>query len=85
MVSISVKPGNAQLGTYLWQWLHQNSPLEDVATTRLFADRIMLESEPVTGIMVDGKLAGRTPIAIRLTDKQVRFICNKPQSEIARN
>jgi hypothetical protein len=27
--------------------------------------------------MVDGKVAGRTPIAIRLTDRRVRFITEK--------
>ena len=84
VVSISAKPNRAQLGSYLWQWLRQDSPLEDIATTRLFASRILLETEPATGIMADGKLTGRTPMAIRLTDKEVRFICNKPQSEMAK-
>jgi hypothetical protein len=27
--------------------------------------------------MVDGKVAGRTPIAIRLTDRRIRFITEK--------
>ena len=54
-----------------------SSTLEDTATTRFLADRIIIETDPPTGIMVDGKVAGRTPIAIRLTDRRVRFITEK--------
>lgn len=49
-------------------------------TTRVFADHILLDTKPQTSIMVDGKLAGRTPIALRLTDKQTRIITAKPKS-----
>jgi hypothetical protein len=32
--------------------------------------------------MIDGKVAGRTPIAIRLTDRRIRFITEKQISNI---
>jgi len=50
---------------------------EEAATTRFLAKRVVIETDPVTGIMVDGKVAGRTPIAIRLTDRRIRFITEK--------
>lgn len=79
-VSISEEPGRAlQLGSYLWQTLADRSApgVEQSVTTRFLAHRLVIETEPVTGIMVDGKVTGRTPIAIRLTDRRVRFITEK--------
>ncbi|GAC1373121.1 MAG: diacylglycerol kinase family lipid kinase [Candidatus Saccharimonadales bacterium] len=72
--SASFKLGRLALQT--WRNRGQ-STLEDTATTRFLADRIIVETDPPTGIMVDGKVAGRTPIAIRLTDRRVRFITEK--------
>jgi diacylglycerol kinase family enzyme len=62
----------------VWQSLrgHNIGGLED-ATTRFLANRVVIETDPPTGIMVDGKVAGRTPIAIRLTDRRIRFITEK--------
>lgn len=78
LVSISDRPGGRQLGSYLWQLIkHGTSPLEEEATTRFLADRVVIETKPVSGIMVDGKVASRTPIAIRLTDRRVKFITEK--------
>ncbi|HSX02317.1 MAG TPA: diacylglycerol kinase family protein [Candidatus Saccharimonadia bacterium] len=88
VVALSDHPGRQlQLGNYVWQMLHSRigrgtnpataSFAEDAATTRFLAQRVVIETEPVTGIMVDGKVAGRTPIAIRLTDRHVRFITEK--------
>jgi diacylglycerol kinase family enzyme len=78
VVSLSDRPGTRQIGTYLWQLMrHGTSPLEETATSRFLASRIVIETTPPTGIMVDGKVAGRTPIAIRLTDRRVRFITEK--------
>lgn len=78
IISLSDRPGTRQLGSYMWQQLRRGtSPLEETATSRFLATRIVIETTPATGIMVDGKVAGRTPIAIRLTDKRVRFITQK--------
>jgi diacylglycerol kinase family enzyme len=78
IVSLSDRPGQRQLGSYLWQLVrHGESPLGEDPSTRFLADRVVIETDPVTGIMVDGKVAGRTPIAIRLTDRRVRFITEK--------
>ena len=77
VVTLSDRPKARQLGSYLWNRTHTNSPLQDAPTTRFVAGRVVIETTPVTGIMVDGKVAGRTPIAIRLTDRRVRFITEK--------
>lgn len=78
LISLSDRPNQRQLGSYLWQLVrHGNSPLEDTATTRFAADRVVIETEPPTGIQLDGKIASRTPIAIRLTDRRVRLITEK--------
>lgn len=84
IVTLSDRPGHQlQLGTYLWQMMRNRAvPTdEESATTRFLANRVVIETEPVTGIMVDGKVAGRTPIAIRLTDRRVRFITEKIVSD----
>lgn len=78
LVSISDRPNGRRLGSYLWQLIKNGtSPLEEEATTRFLADRVVISTKPVSGIMVDGKLATRTPIAIRLTDRRVKFITEK--------
>jgi diacylglycerol kinase family enzyme len=79
VVSISDHPGrNLGLGRFVWQTLRDRSSggLE-ACTTRFLANRVVLETDPPTGMMVDGKVAGRTPIAIRLTDRRIRFITEK--------
>ena len=78
VISLSDRPKGRQLGAYLWSRARGESPLEDAPTTRFLAGRVLIETEPSTGIMVDGKVAGRTPIAIRLTDRRIRFITEKP-------
>lgn len=81
IVSLSDRPkASLKLGRLALQtWRNRGaaSTLEDAATTRFLADRIIVETDPPTGIMVDGKVAGRTPIAIRLTDRRIRFITEK--------
>jgi diacylglycerol kinase family enzyme len=80
IVSLSDRPAaRLKLGNLVWQTLRSNGRggLDDAATTRFLADRVVIETNPPTGIMVDGKVAGRTPIAIRLTDRRVRFITEK--------
>jgi diacylglycerol kinase family enzyme len=80
IVSLSDHPRHQlKLGSFVWEALRNRSTsaLEDNATTRFLATRVVIETTPPTGIMVDGKVAGRTPIAIRLTDRRVRFITEK--------
>jgi diacylglycerol kinase family enzyme len=77
VVSLSDQPKGRQLGSYLWSRAKGHSPLQELPTTRFLAGRVVIETTPVTGIMVDGKVAGRTPIAIRLTDRKVKFITEK--------
>jgi len=79
-ISLSERPGRRRRASYVWQVLRGISPLDEAATTRFLADRLLIETDPSTGITVDGKLVGRTPIAIRLTDRQVRFIIAKTKS-----
>jgi diacylglycerol kinase family enzyme len=80
IVSLSDRPKHKlKLGRLVWQTLRNRneSTLTDEATTRFVANRVVIETQPPTGIMVDGKVAGRTPIAIRLTDRRIRFITEK--------
>lgn len=80
IVALSDRPNaRLKLGRMVVQTLRSRgqSTLEDTATTRFLADRVVIETDPPTGIMVDGKVAGRTPIAIRLTDRRIRFITEK--------
>jgi diacylglycerol kinase family enzyme len=80
IVALTDRPGHQLgLGRIVWQTLKSRTApvVEDVATTRFLAHRVVIETDPPTGIMVDGKVAGRTPIAIRLTDRRVRFITEK--------
>lgn len=80
-VTLSDRPRRpAARANYLWQVVRGISALEEAATTRFLAERVQIETDPPTGITIDGKLAGRTPIAIRLTDRKVRFIVEKPES-----
>lgn len=82
VVSISDKPSKTQVAGLLWRRLQGKTTSEDASTTRFTASRIVIRTEPVTGIMVDGKLASRTPIAIRLTDRRIRFITEKPTESL---
>lgn len=81
VVNITDKPSRQQLTGYLLKLIRRQELDVDAATTRFTADRLMVESKPATGLTIDGKVAGRTPIAIRLTDRQIRFITEKPPSE----
>lgn len=78
IISISNKPPRRQMASYIWQLFRHSSPLDEIATTRITATRLLIETKPPSGIMLDGKVTGRTPIAIRLTDRRIRFITEKP-------
>jgi diacylglycerol kinase (ATP) len=72
----------ASATNYFWRRLRHGSALEETATTRLAASRVVVNTTPSASIMVDGKVAGRTPIAIRLTDRRIRFITEKPSNNL---
>lgn len=80
VVSISDKPSRAALTPYLWRLMRRSEALDDATTTRFVAERLLIQTDPVTGLTIDGKVAGRTPVAIRLTDQKIRFICEKPST-----
>jgi diacylglycerol kinase family enzyme len=78
IVALSDHPGRIRLGRLAVQRLRStDSMIVSSPTTRFLAQRVVIETDPPTGIMVDGKVAGRTPIAIRLTDRHIRFITEK--------
>ncbi len=81
LVSITRQPNRRELTRFLWSKAkHAQTSTDDRATTRFGATKLMIETEPTTGIMIDGKVSGRTPIVIRMTDKKIRFICEKPSN-----
>lgn len=86
LVSLSDRPAKRlQLGNFLWQLIRNGTAgahVEESATTRFLAERVIIDTSPSTGMMVDGKVAGRTPIAIRLTNRKVRFITERVESGI---
>jgi diacylglycerol kinase family enzyme len=83
VVTMSDHPGRSfRTAGHVWQLLKNRSLAgEETATTRFLARRVIIETNPSSGIMVDGKVAGRTPIAIRLTDRRIRFITEKVGSD----
>ncbi|MBW4061382.1 hypothetical protein HJC99_02320 [Candidatus Saccharibacteria bacterium] len=83
IVTMSDHPGRSlRTAGHVWQLLRDRGRAgEDTATTRFLARRVVIETTPASSIMVDGKVASRTPIAIRLTDRRIRFITEKVGSE----
>lgn len=82
IINLIDKPHTTGLAAYLWRHLKGARPVTDIPTTRLHGQRAVITTDPATGIMIDGKLASRTPIAIRLTDRRVRIITEKQLSTI---
>lgn len=77
IVSFSDRPTKRQISALLWQLMTGRESAEETFSTRLPADKLVINTEPTTSILIDGKLSGRTPVAVRLTDKKIRFICAK--------
>jgi diacylglycerol kinase family enzyme len=77
VINITDRPTSKQLGSYLITRFRGQPSYEDYATTRLYGNRLTIDAKPTGSIMIDGKVTGRTPIAIRLTDRKVRFITEK--------
>jgi diacylglycerol kinase family enzyme len=78
VVTLTDHPGRSiRTVGQVWHFLRSRGLTDDNVTTRFLARRVVIETQPSGSIMVDGKVAGRTPIAIRLTDRRVRFITEK--------
>jgi diacylglycerol kinase (ATP) len=75
LVTLVEKPNQRQMVANLWSMLKKDQIEEGVS--RFSAKRVVIETDPPTGLMIDGKVSGRTPVAIRLTNKQIRFITEK--------
>ncbi len=75
LITMVDRPSGRQLLSYLWNVVKKDQIEEGIS--RFSAKRVVIETTPPTGIMIDGKVSGRTPIAIRLTNKQIRFITEK--------
>ncbi len=82
IINLIDKPRSASMAPYLWRHLKGAKPVTDLPTTRLRGTRAVITTDPPTGIMIDGKLTSRTPIAIRLTDRRVRIITEKQLGNI---
>jgi diacylglycerol kinase (ATP) len=84
LVSLSDRPAKRlALGGFLWRLIHSGTAgahVEEHATSRFLAEKVIIETHPSTGIMLDGKVTGRTPIAIRLTDRKLKFITERVES-----
>lgn len=80
VITITDRPSRTELTKYLWGFMKKNAEIE-AASTRIRADRVVIETTPPTGLMIDGKVSGRTPIAIRLTDRRIKFITEKPSTD----
>jgi diacylglycerol kinase family enzyme len=75
LITLVDRPSGRQLVSYLWNVVKRDAIDEGVS--RFGAKKVVIETTPPTGLMIDGKVSGRTPIAIRLTNKQIRFITEK--------
>lgn len=76
-VTITDRPSKRQLGSMLLRGNKAES-LGELATTNFQGKKIMLATEPPVNVAIDGKVIARTPLTIRLTDRRVRFIVEKP-------
>lgn len=76
-VSITDRPNKRQIGSLLLLGKHSES-LGELATTHFQGKRITLSTTPSTNVAIDGKIVARTPLTIRLTDRRIRFIVEKP-------
>lgn len=76
-ITISSRPDTVQRARYAWSLLRKEDTAT-VSTTRFLADRVVISTKPVTPLLIDGKHSQETPVAIRLTNRRIRFITGKP-------
>lgn len=76
-VTITDRPSKRQLSNLLLRGSKAES-LSELATTNFQGKKITLAAEPPINVAIDGKVMARTPLTIRLTDRRVRFIVEKP-------
>src|SRR5206468_840802 len=60
VVTMIDRPSGRQLTSYLWNVVKKDQVEEGF--TRFGAKKVVIETTPTTGVMIDGKLTGRTPI-----------------------
>ncbi len=77
VITFSERPTNRQLGSQVLKLLSAKAKLDENFTSRLLSQRVLIETNPEQSIMIDSKLSGRTPVAVRLTEKKIRFVCGK--------
>jgi diacylglycerol kinase family enzyme len=51
-----------------------------IAGSHMLASRVIIDSSPPSSVSIDGKEAESTPVTIKLTDRQIRFISEKQSS-----
>lgn len=78
-VSITDRPSKRQLSNLLLRGTKAES-LGELATTNFQGKKILLTATPPVNVAIDGKIVARTPLTIRLTDRRVRFIVEKPST-----
>lgn len=72
VITITEKPSKTGLVSYV---LGKSTGAE--ASTRIKATRVSIDVSPQVGVMIDSKIAGSTPVTVKLTDRQIRFITEK--------
>lgn len=81
-INIYDKPSRLKLADYIWSMrlggTGSNRPL-----ARFTAQKLLIKTDPSTNLMADGEVRGRTPIAVRLTDRQIRFIVSRATPGLA--
>jgi len=77
VVNITDRPSKLELGNLLFRGSKAES-LGELATTNFQGKKITLTAKPPINVAIDGKIIARTPLTIRLTDRRVRFIVEKP-------
>lgn len=77
VVNFSEHPTKRQLSSVAWQLLRKQGMSEESFSSRIQANRVIIETKPEASVMIDSKLSGRTPVAVRLTEKKIRFICGR--------
>lgn len=75
LITLLDKPTGQQLRSYLWNFMKKDH--YDDGISHFGAKKVVIETTPTTNIMIDGKANGETPISIRLTNRQIRFITEK--------
>jgi len=80
MIESCDHPGRLiQVNKYVFDILknRQTTVSDREVDTRLYANHVTIKTNPTSSVMADGKIIGRTPLAIRLTDQTIKIITDK--------